>query len=105
MFEDPEQECITVDTLKRIAKEVDEDLNDEEVMYMMKFADANNDGKINLVEFQEIIFDLFQSEQQQASFDTSLNDTTMLNESTFIDDPKKPSPRKKRSKRREKESN
>lgn len=55
LFDDDETGKISFKNLKRVSKELGEDLTDEELQEMIDEADRDNDGEINEVEFLRIM--------------------------------------------------
>ncbi len=55
LFDDDRSEDISVANLKRVAKELGEDISDEELKEIVQRADLNNDGRLTLEDFLEVI--------------------------------------------------
>ncbi|GAB5355350.1 hypothetical protein AAMO2058_000198200 [Amorphochlora amoebiformis] len=55
LFDDDETGFITLDNLRRVAKEIGENMSDKELQEMIDEADRTNDGKVNEDEFLRIM--------------------------------------------------
>ena len=55
LFDDDETGRISFKNLKRIAKELGENMNDDEIQEMIDQADRDGDGEINEDEFMRIM--------------------------------------------------
>jgi Ca2+-binding EF-hand superfamily protein len=53
--DDEKSEKIDIKHLKRVAKELNENMSDEELQEMIKRADLDNDGKVDFNEFYQIM--------------------------------------------------
>mmetsp|Transcript_23404 Transcript_23404/g.41390 ORF Transcript_23404/g.41390 Transcript_23404/m.41390 type:complete len:117 (+) Transcript_23404:355-705(+) len=55
LFDDDETGYITIENLRRVAKEIGENLSDKELQEMIEEADRTNDGKVCEDEFLRIM--------------------------------------------------
>lgn len=55
LFDDDETGKISFKNLKRVAKELGENLNDEELQEMIEEADLDGDGEVNEEEFLRVM--------------------------------------------------
>ena len=55
LFIDDDGEKITLKHLKRVAKELGENMTDEELQEMLEEADRDGDGMLNFEEFQRVV--------------------------------------------------
>lgn len=55
LFDDEDKGIISFDSLKRVANELGEDLNDEELLEMISEADLDGKGHVNQEEFLQIM--------------------------------------------------
>ncbi|CAG9827654.1 unnamed protein product [Diabrotica balteata] len=55
LFDENGKGFITVDDLKKVIMELDEDLTDEEILEMIDEADRDSDGEVNLDDFLRML--------------------------------------------------
>ena len=55
LFDDDRTQEITVDNLKRVAKELGEDISEEELKEIVERADLDGDGKLTFEDFYQVI--------------------------------------------------
>lgn len=55
LFDDDRTQEITVENLKRVAKELGEDISDEELKEIVQRADLDGDGKLTFDDFYQVI--------------------------------------------------
>ena len=55
LFDDDRTDCITLDNLRRVARDLAEDISEQELIEMIKRADDNEDMTVSFDEFYHIV--------------------------------------------------